>query len=215
MNEQQVDFSPKPESEDAVEIMLHRALDSFKRGEMIMTEVQLKQALKQADMIYGHNSESVHYVLSIMAEFYRAVNREADMVAVEKRMQMIAAAVVAASGGTVVSRPGDASQLQDSLIGRRRTGERPVYERKVTAAQVPQEVRRSCQILGLDLSDITAPSVHQAWKTAMAKDVHPDLGGEQEIAIMVNTARDVLVKWLEGQQPNLAKRFQHMVSHQI
>jgi hypothetical protein len=49
----------------------------------------------------------------------------------------------------------------------------------------------------------------------MAKDVHPDLGGEQEIAIMVNTARDILVKWLEGQQPNLAKRFQHMVSHNV
>ena len=107
----------------------------------------------------------------------------------------------------------EASQLHESLLGRRRL-ERQPYERKVTAAQVPAEVRRACQILAVDPSDASEQSVHQAWKTAMAKDVHPDLGGEEEIAILVNTARDVLVKWLAGQQPNLATRFSHIVSHQ-
>jgi len=208
MNEQ-LDFAPKSQTADSVETFLHAAMDSFKNHEMILTEVRLRLALKQADLTYGHNSPSVQHVLSIMAEFYRLQSRDAEMSAVEKRLRLISPDHTASEA----ARTPEPNQLK-GLLGRKRMDRQP-YQRKLTAAQVPAEVRRSCQILGLEISDLNQQAVHRAWKTSMCTDVHPDLGGEVETAILVNTARDTLNKWLDQREPNLAKRFQHIVNNHI
>ena len=55
-------------------------------------------------------------------------------------------------------------------------------------------------ILGLQPERLSIESVNQAWKEQMsAPGVHPDLGGDQEAAIFLYTAKDTLLKWIEGQ----------------
>jgi hypothetical protein len=54
-------------------------------------------------------------------------------------------------------------------------------------------------ILGLKPERLTIESVNQAWKKQMAAPgVHPDLGGDQEAAIFLYTAKDTLLKWIGG-----------------
>ncbi len=78
----------------------------------------------------------------------------------------------------------------------------------VTARVVPPEIRKSCLILGVRPEEITVPLVLDAWKKQIAAPgVHPDLGGDTESAIYLNTAKDSLVRWIEAQEPKLSKKF--------
>jgi hypothetical protein len=55
---------------------------------------------------------------------------------------------------------------------------------------------------------MTERIVKEAWKRQIASPgVHPDLGGETESAIYLNTAKDTLVRWLDQQAPKLGKKF--------
>lgn len=73
---------------------------------------------------------------------------------------------------------------------------------------VPPEIRRSCKLLGLRPEELTRQAVFDAWKHEMAKPgVHPDTGGDTEMAMYLNTAKDVLVAYLEAQAPKLGKVF--------
>jgi hypothetical protein len=72
----------------------------------------------------------------------------------------------------------------------------------------PAEVLRWSEVLGLDASNLTAEDIHRAWRKAISSpDVHPDLGGEVETAILLNTAKDSLTKWLDSFAPKLGKQF--------
>lgn len=73
---------------------------------------------------------------------------------------------------------------------------------------VPPEIRKACMILGVRPEEMTKQSVIEAWKRQIATDgVHPDLGGDTEAAIYLNTAKDTLVRWLDQQAPKLGKKF--------
>lgn len=74
---------------------------------------------------------------------------------------------------------------------------------------VPPDVRKSCLMLGIKPEDVTSKgAVLEAWKHEMAKPgVHPDTGGDTEMAIYLNTAKDTLIRWLETKDPKLGKKF--------
>ena len=78
-----------------------------------------------------------------------------------------------------------------------------------TASRVfPPEIRKACKLLGLNPEEMTRASVSEAWKKEMAKPgVHPDTGGDTEMAIYLNTAKDSLIRWLDDQAPKLGKKF--------
>jgi hypothetical protein len=72
----------------------------------------------------------------------------------------------------------------------------------------PAEVLRWSEVLGLDASNLTAEDIQRAWRKAISSpEVHPDLGGEVETAILLNTAKDFLTKWLDSFAPKLGKQF--------
>jgi hypothetical protein len=78
--------------------------------------------------------------------------------------------------------------------------------------KIPPEIRRHCLILGVGIDEVTSPNaksvVMQAWKNQIASPgVHPDLGGDTEAAVLLNTAKDQLVRWIEQQAPKLGKKF--------
>ena len=63
----------------------------------------------------------------------------------------------------------------------------------------PAEIRRACLILGLLPEELTAQAVVRAWKEQIAAPgVHPTDGGDTEAAIYLNTAKDTLIGWIEG-----------------
>ncbi|MBY0356742.1 MAG: hypothetical protein K2W82_01970 [Candidatus Obscuribacterales bacterium] len=73
---------------------------------------------------------------------------------------------------------------------------------------VPHDIRRSCKLLGIKPEEMSKQAVFDAWKREMAKPgVHPDTGGDTEIAMYLNTAKDTLVRYLEAQAPKLGKVF--------
>ena len=61
---------------------------------------------------------------------------------------------------------------------------------------IPPEVRKALLILGVSLDGVTVQVVVDAWKRQIV-DVHPDKEGDTETAIVLNTAKDCLVHWLE------------------
>jgi hypothetical protein len=71
---------------------------------------------------------------------------------------------------------------------------------------VPPDIRKACLVLGLRPEEITLETVHKAWKSEMTRE-HPDKGGDNEIAVYLNTAKDTLYRWLEAQAPKLGKKF--------
>lgn len=75
----------------------------------------------------------------------------------------------------------------------------------------PADVRRWTEVLGLDCDNFTSEEVYKSWRKQMASpSVHPDLGGEVEVAIELNTAKDSLIKWLDSFAPKLGKQFSHL-----
>lgn len=73
---------------------------------------------------------------------------------------------------------------------------------------VPPEVRKACQILGLAPETLTKEIINDAWKKAItAPGVHPDHGGDTEIATSINLAKQTLLKFMEQTAPKLGKKF--------
>jgi hypothetical protein len=93
------------------------------------------------------------------------------------------------------------------FVGRSRERE-DILKSRSSRIEPPADVRRWSQALGLYAHDFTAEDVHKAWRAQISSpSVHPDLGGELEQAILLNTAKDSLVKWLESFAPKLGKQF--------
>jgi len=65
--------------------------------------------------------------------------------------------------------------------------------------KIPPEIRKACMLLGVRADDLTLASVLKAWKQQIsAPGVHLEQGGDRESAIYINSAKDTLVRWLEG-----------------
>jgi hypothetical protein len=71
---------------------------------------------------------------------------------------------------------------------------------------IPPDIRKACLILGVRQEDLTTAAVVEAWKRQIV-DVHPDKGGDTETAIILNTAKDSLVHWIDAQAPKLGNKF--------
>jgi hypothetical protein len=86
----------------------------------------------------------------------------------------------------------------------------PASSGTIPAVRVfPPEIRKACRLLGINPEDVTTrASVTEAWKKEMSKPgVHPDTGGDTEMAIYLNTAKDCLMRWVDDQTPKLGKKF--------
>ncbi len=84
----------------------------------------------------------------------------------------------------------------------------PVESQTFVAKSVPPDIRKACLLLGIRPEELTTELVLEFWKKQIAAPgVHPDLGGDTESAIYLNTAKDSLLHWLEAQAPKLGKRF--------
>lgn len=66
-------------------------------------------------------------------------------------------------------------------------------------SKLPPEIRKACMLLGVRADELTIASVLKAWKQQItAPGVHPEQGGDRESAIYINSAKDALVRWIEG-----------------
>jgi hypothetical protein len=91
------------------------------------------------------------------------------------------------------------------FVGMNKSNAEPV---PTSLRSFPPDIRKACRLLGLNPEEITKALVNEAWKKEMAKPgVHPDTGGDTEMAIYLNTAKDTLMRWLEDQAPKLGKKF--------
>lgn len=95
--------------------------------------------------------------------------------------------------------------LKKFVGGSRNTQEVPLPS---MPRNVPPDIRKACLLLGLKPEELTRQNVFNAWKREMAKPgVHPDTGGDTEMAAYLNTAKDKLVRFLEETAPKLGKKF--------
>lgn len=66
-------------------------------------------------------------------------------------------------------------------------------------SQLTPEIRNACMLLGVRADELSLDSVLKAWKQQItAPGVHPEQGGNRESAIYINSAKDTLIRWLEG-----------------
>lgn len=73
---------------------------------------------------------------------------------------------------------------------------------------VPPDIRKSCLVLGIRPEELSRQAIMDAWKREITRPgTHPDQGGDSEIAVYLNTAKDVLIRWWETQEPKLGKQF--------
>jgi hypothetical protein len=201
MENRQRDF--RPAAEVAVSNFLNAAETLIRLGDLAQAELRMREALKHADTCAGRQSELSRRVLMRLSDFYQSQKRLEPLATVEARL----------SGEDPQAEPEPTSNdSHGRLLAVPRHGERPLKDGRINPARVPPEVRRACKILGLAPEDISLAAVRKAWKENISDpSVHPDLGGEQEVAIMLNNARDSILRWLEEQQPKLLKRFERMV----
>jgi hypothetical protein len=98
------------------------------------------------------------------------------------------------------------SQGTKKFVGSKHSTTEPV---PAVARAFPPEIRKACRLLGLTPEEgITKQMVLESWKKEMSKPgVHPDTGGDTEMAIYLNTAKDALLRWVEANAPKLGKKF--------
>jgi hypothetical protein len=99
---------------------------------------------------------------------------------------------------------------RNKFVGGAKPAQDPPVVSNFVVKSIPPEIRKACMILGLKPEEATQRSVIDAWKKQIASPgVHPDLGGDTEAAVFLNTAKDTLVRWLDAQAPKLGKKFGH------
>lgn len=73
---------------------------------------------------------------------------------------------------------------------------------------VPPDIRKACLVLGIRPEELNRQAIMESWKREITRPgTHPDQGGDSEIAVYLNTAKDVLLRWWETQEPKLGKQF--------
>lgn len=112
-------------------------------------------------------------------------------------------------GGAADAEGGPKSALHKFVGGKHATqqGQEPVTPGQHPRT-VPPDIRKACMLLGIKPEDLSRPHVFDAWKREMSKPgVHPDTGGDTEMAMYLNNAKDTLVRYLDAQAPKLGKVF--------
>lgn len=116
------------------------------------------------------------------------------------------------NGGNHQDRIDTGTILRRKFVGRNRE---PVPTEELRRPpMLPAEIRRAAQVLGLDpAEDLSSESIYRGWRREISStNAHPDLGGETEIAILLNTAKDELLQFVETRAPKLGKQFPYATS---
>jgi hypothetical protein len=109
--------------------------------------------------------------------------------------------------GSPEQEPQLTARSRNKFVGGAKSAQDP-KQTSFVVRQIPPEIRKASLILGLRPEEITTQAVVEAWKKQIASPgVHPDLGGDTEAAVYLNTAKDTLVRWIEAQAPKLGKKF--------
>ncbi len=107
----------------------------------------------------------------------------------------------AAGGGMGARHKFVGAKAQGQTVESSTTQQPPVQQSFIP--KIPPEMRKHCMILGIptDPELLTKDKVMLAWKNQIASPgVHPDLGGDTEAAIALNTAKDA---WFAGSRRTL------------
>ncbi len=192
---EQVRFGPRDVQADALKALLVAADALSHSGELIQAELRYKQALRQAELAFGENSDHAKRVLSILTAFYRNHSREAEAREVEVRLLLMKPDILP-------EEPVPCRNLQSRFLRKKITNDQLLQMNRVV---LPPDIRKACQVLAMPTEEeFSTEDVFKAWKRrVIAGSVHPDLGGENEHSVLVNTSKDILIRWLEGRLPKL------------
>jgi len=186
-NQQQSNFAPVEIENDAVRAFVAAAKALDGAGETAQAELRYRQALRQARSASPADSEDTQCVISMLASFYRRNARDDDAVRLEQGQLP----------------PAPRRTLESTFVKRRNTADSltPI------AIVLPPEIRKACQILGLSPEQAPSPQeVNKAWKQSVVEAAgHPDLGGEEELSILLNTSKDAVLHWLDSKLPRIGK----------
>lgn len=191
---QQIQFEPRDVYAEAIKTFLVAADALAHAGETAQAELRYTQALRQAELAFGDTSDHYKRVLSLISVFYRNSGREHEARAVEQKLLKMAR-------DAAPEEPVGSTNLQSRFLRKKKiTSEELTAMNRVV---FPPEIRKACQVLGLPVEeDFTVDDVLRAWKKRMVADsVHPDLGGENEYSVLVNTSKDLLIRWQESRLP--------------
>jgi len=190
----EIEFEPRDLYVEAIKKFLVAA-DAFRHsGDIEQAELRYKQALRQAELAFGDTSDHYKRVLSLMSVFYRNTGREHEARALEQKLlKMDREGAPPQSVGS--------TNLQSWFLRKKRITREDLTT--INRVVLPPEIRKACQVLGLPVEeDFTVEDVLKAWKRRIIADsLHPDLGGENENSVLVNTSKDVLIRWQESHLP--------------
>lgn len=194
---EQVQFEPRDVHAEAIRTFLVAADALSHAGDMSQAELRYKQALRQAELAFGETSDHYKRVLSLMSVFFRKFGRDFEARQLELKLMKMASDELPPPEQPAVS-----SGLQSKFIKKKVTSEQLVAMNRVV---FPPDIRRACQVLGMSIDeDFTPDDVLKAWKRRIVEgSIHPDLGGPEEQSILVNTSKDVLIRYQESRLPRL------------
>ena len=190
---QQVHFEPRDVHAEAIKTFLVAADALSHSGDMAQAELRYTQALRQAELAFGDSSDHYKRVLSLLSGFYRNQGRENEARAIELKLLKMAREAAP-------EEPVGSTNLQSRFLRKKVTNEQLLAMNRVV---FPPDIRKACQVLGMTVDeDFTVDDVLKAWKRRIVADsVHPDLGAENEHSVLVNTSKDVLIRWQESRLP--------------
>jgi hypothetical protein len=94
------------------------------------------------------------------------------------------------------------------FVGGKHVGDEKPHATANMPRVVSPDIRRACLLLGVKPEELSKQTVLDAWKREFAKPgVHPDTGGDTEMAMYLNNAKDTLIRYLDAQAPKLGKVF--------
>lgn len=191
---QQIQFEPRDIYVEAIKKFLLAAEALTQSGEIDQAELRYNQALRQAELAFGDTSDYYKRVLSLLSVFYRNTGREHEARAIEQKLLKMAREAAP-------EEPVGSTNLQSWFMRKKRITREDLAT--MNRVVLPPEIRKACQVLGMSVEeDFTAEDVLKAWKRRIIADsVHPDLGGANEQSVLVNTSKDVLIRWQESRLP--------------
>ncbi|HEY9713571.1 MAG TPA: hypothetical protein V6C72_08870 [Chroococcales cyanobacterium] len=197
-------FDPAEPEWHAVQSFLTAADALAAAGRHAEAEWRFRQALKQAEMTMGPESRGVKRVLLAQMAFYLELDRLDEAAAIGE--QIAALPKVLNSRRRPIP-----SLLKRSRASSEENTQKPLEatpRSEIYVGHMPAEVRRACQILHISDDELTEEYVQKCWKKeVVSAQAHPDLGGEVEMSVLLNNARDTIIQWLESRAPKLGKLF--------
>lgn len=213
-------FEPFEHEEQAVRTFLVAADTLACSGDHAQAELRYRQALKQAEIAFGPDHEIAKRVLVAMMMYYLGQNRADDAAAIGDRIAQMPkgdAASSAAPGPASPDKVAEENQpinigLASKLAGKKSFTGVPAIKAKPYVGNMPRDIRKACQILGITDENLSVDVILKAWKMQVVNSsAHPDLGGTTETSVLLNNAKDSLMRWLESRSPKLGKRFENWI----